>query len=176
MVVTLLGITIDVRLLHALKANIPIEVMPLGMVILCDCELWKAKSPIEVTVSGITVFKLLLTNLFVVVSIMALQFSRESYTVCPASTFSSVKLVFLKGLFSMLVTVLGRVNDFNPGQKSKAPVPMVVNVLGRLILVRSEELKAQDSIVVTPSGNVTSPSPLHDAKANVPIIVVVAGI
>ena len=50
-----------------------------------------AQSPILVTELGIIVFLHPLINVFVAVSIMALQFSRESYTELPLSTFMLVK-------------------------------------------------------------------------------------
>ena len=52
---------------------------------------WNAPSPIEVTELGIIVFLHPLINVFVAVLIMALQFSRESYTELPLSTFMLVK-------------------------------------------------------------------------------------
>ena len=54
-------------------------------------QLENAQSPILVTELGIIVFLHPLINVFVAVSIMALQFSRESYTELPLSTFMLVK-------------------------------------------------------------------------------------
>ena len=73
-----------------------------------------ASSPIEVTELGIIVFSHPLINVFVAVSIMALQFLRESYTELPLSTF-------------MLVKPLHQLN---------APTPISVTELGMLTLVK----------------------------------------
>ena len=50
-----------------------------------------ASDPIRVTVAGITVFLQLAINVFVFVSMMALQLSRESYTLLPAATVILVR-------------------------------------------------------------------------------------
>ena len=73
-----------------------------------------ADLPIEVTELGIIVFIHPLINVFVAVSIMALQFSRESYTELPLSTFMLVK----------------------PLQASNAPLPISVTELGMVTLVK----------------------------------------
>ena len=73
-----------------------------------------ALSPIEVTELGIIVFLHPLINVFVAVSIMALQFSRESYTELSLSTFMLVK----------------------PLQPPNAPRPISVTELGMVTLVK----------------------------------------
>ena len=77
-----------------------------------------ARSPIEVTELGIIVFLHPLINMFVAVSIMALQFSRESYTELPLSTFMLVK----------------------PLQSQNAPSSIEVTELGMVTLVKSLHL------------------------------------
>ena len=81
-----------VKPLQLPNAQSPIEVTELGMVTLVKpLQFSNARSPIEVTELGIIVFLHPLINLFVAVSIMALQFSRESYTELALSTFMLVK-------------------------------------------------------------------------------------
>mgnify|MGYP003432417551 CR=1 FL=1 len=76
-----------------------------------------ALPPIEVTELGIIVFLHPLINVFVAVSIMALQFSRESYTELPLSTFMLVK----------------------PPHLPNAPSPIEVTELGMVTLVKPEQ-------------------------------------
>ena len=77
-----------------------------------------APMPIEVTELGIIVFLHPLINVFVAVSIMALQFSRESYTELPLSTFMLVK----------------------PLQPLNAPSPIEVTELPMVTLVKPVHL------------------------------------
>ena len=80
-----------------------------------------AQSPISVTELGIIVFLHPLINLFVAVSIMALQFSRESYTELPLSTFILVKPLQLpNALLPIEVTELGMVMLVKPLQRLNA--------------------------------------------------------
>ena len=80
-----------------------------------------ARSPIEVTELGIIVFLHPLINVFVAVSIMALQFSRESYTELPLSTFMLVKpLQPPNAPWRIEVTELGMVTIVKPLQCSNA--------------------------------------------------------
>ena len=82
----------EVRPLQLEKALSPMEVTLLGMVTeVRPLQPEKAELPIEVTLLGITVFLVPLINVFVSVSIMALQFSRESYLVLPASTLNEAR-------------------------------------------------------------------------------------
>ena len=93
----------------------PIEVTELGMVTLVKpLQYWNAYLPIEVTDLGMIVFLHPLINVFVAVLIMALQFSRESYTELPLSTFMLVK----------------------PLQASNDPLPIEVTELGMVTLVK----------------------------------------
>ena len=92
MVVTLLGIVTEVKPLQLSKASLPIEVTLLGMgTEVRPLHPEKAASPIEVTLLGMVVFFAPLINVFVAVSIMALQLPRESYFVLPASTLNEVR-------------------------------------------------------------------------------------
>ena len=85
MLVTLLGIVIDVSLLQLEKASFPMLVTLLGIVIEVRPEqLRKARSPMLVTLLGITVFLQPVTSVFVVVSIIALQLFLLSYLVLPS--------------------------------------------------------------------------------------------
>ena len=73
--------------------------------------------PIEVTELGMIVFLHPLINVFVAVSIMALQFSRESYTELALSTFMLVKpLQPQNALKPIEVTELGMVMLVKPLQ------------------------------------------------------------
>ena len=89
---TELGMVTLVRPLQLENALKPIEVTELGMVTLVKpVQPENARLPIEVTELGIIVFLHPLINVFVAVSIMALQFLRESYTELPLSTFMLVR-------------------------------------------------------------------------------------
>ena len=68
--------------------------MCLGIIIdSCFLTLEKAYAPIAVTDSGITVLSHPTINLLDAVSMIALQFSRESYVVFPSSTFIEESLL-----------------------------------------------------------------------------------
>ena len=77
----------------------------------------KAEEPMLVTLLGITVDLHPTINLFVSVSIIALQLSRESYLSLPLST--SIKV--------------------NPEQPEKAEEPMLVTLLGIVTEVKPEQ-------------------------------------
>ena len=68
-----------------------------------------------VILSGITVFLQPVINVFVDVSIIALQLSRESYTIFPDSTIIDSKSI----------------------QPEKAPLPMLLTLLGIVMLFNS---------------------------------------
>ena len=88
MLVTLLGMVMEVRLLQTAKAS----------------------DPIFVTLDGIMVFLHPATNVFEAVSIMALQLLRESYLLLAASTTMELSpLQSEKTSIPMLVTLLGMV-------------------------------------------------------------------
>ena len=90
------------------KASSPIVRTLLGIVIDDVKKRWeKAASPIEVTVLGIIVLIPPAINSFVLVFMMALQLSRESYSGFPSSTFitdNSLQLRYLQVFFYQLFT------------------------------------------------------------------------
>ena len=91
MEVTELGMVTEVRPEQLAKARSPIEVTELGMVTEVRPEQpVKALSPIEVTKLGMIVLLQPTINLFVDVSIIALQLSRESYVPLFLSTVTEV--------------------------------------------------------------------------------------
>ena len=74
------------------------------------------------------------------VSIIALQFSRESYTVLPLSTTMEVREEQPKNEpLPMLVTELGKVMEVREEQPSKAANPMLVTELPMVMEVRAEQ-------------------------------------
>ena len=113
---TELGITTEVKPLQQEKALLPIEVTELGITTeVKPLQPEKASSPISVTELGIIVFLQPLSNLFVAVSIKALQLSLESYTVFPLSTVMLSKPLQQKKAFSPIeVTELGITTDVKP--------------------------------------------------------------
>ena len=115
MVVTLLGMTMDVRLLQPQKAL----------------------SPIQVTLLGITVLLQPYTSVFVPVSIMALQLSRLSYVVFPSSTMiSSNAEQSAKILFPKDVTLFGILIDVRLLQPLNAYDSMAVTLLGIIVFLQ----------------------------------------
>ena len=92
MLVTLLGIVIDAKLEQPAKARSPIVITLSGMVIDAKPEQSRnAPSPILVMLLGMIVFWQPLINVFVFVSIIALQLSRLSYIGLPFSTKIDIK-------------------------------------------------------------------------------------
>ena len=83
--VTLLGIIIAVRA-HCAKASSPIFVTLLGIAIEEKEQPAKATSPMPFIPSSIVVFLHPAMSVLVAVSMIALQFSRLSYTLLPLST------------------------------------------------------------------------------------------
>ena len=138
----------------------------------------KADSPILVTESGITVFLQPNNNLFDTVSIIALQFSRESYTSLPSSTTILVKLVQPpKAHLPISVTEDGITTLVKLVQPSKAPSSISVTVSGISMLVNPvQPLKASCSILLTDDGITTLVNPLQQQKAASPIPVTENGI
>ena len=118
MLITLFGISILVRLLQYENAYEPILVTLFGISILVRLlQPWNADEPMLVTEFGIIVFLHPDINVFVDVFIIALQLSRESYTVFPDSTIIDVKpLQEAKAASPMLVTLLGIVTLVKPLQ------------------------------------------------------------
>jgi hypothetical protein len=100
------------------------------------------------------VFEQPITNLFEAVSIMALQFSRESYmTLLSSTTIVTNPLQPPKAERLMDVTEFGMVTEVKPLQPAKAPSPIVVTLLGMAMEVRPlQPAKALPLIDVIPSG------------------------
>ena len=77
-------------------------------------------------------------NVFVEVSMMALQLFLESYTVLPFST--TIELKFEPPTVpSIYVTLAGIVMEVRPLQPQKAPPPMLVTLFGIVMEVRLEQ-------------------------------------
>ena len=92
MLVTLFGIVILVKPLQPSKAKEPMLVTLLPIVTLDKPrQPLKAQYPMLVTLLGIVVFLQPVINVLVKVAIIALQLSRESYTVFPDSTIIDSK-------------------------------------------------------------------------------------
>ena len=91
--VTELGMVTEASPEQLWKSYSPIEVTELGMVTEVSPEQSrKASEPMEVTELGMVVFLQPTTNVFVDVSIIALQLSRESYMTLFLSTTTEVSL------------------------------------------------------------------------------------
>ena len=102
-----------------MKAKAPIDVTLLGIVNDVRPEQTsKAAYPIDVTLLGITVFSHPAIRVLVAVFMIALQLSRESYTVLPFSTDMDVRPEQApKELASIEVTLLGMVTDVRLEQR-----------------------------------------------------------
>ena len=112
---TLLGISIDVRLEHPENAKLPMFVTLLGIVVFLQ--------PNNIVLRA--------------VSIMALQLLRESYLGLPPSTIMEVRpLHAWKAPSSMDFTLLGIVMDVRPEHPIKAFLPIEVTLLGMVIEFR----------------------------------------
>ena len=100
-----------------------------------------ARSPMLVTPLGIIVVLHPAIKVFDVVSIIALQFSLESYFVFPCATVIEVRPEqFRNATLPMLVTLLGIVMEVRPEQPLNAANPMLVTLLGMVTEVRPEQL------------------------------------
>ena len=92
MLVTLLGMVMEVRSVQPANALLYMDVTLLGMMMeVRPVQPKKATKPMDVTPSGIIVFMQPLINVFVAVSIMALQLFLESYVVLLLSTIMDVR-------------------------------------------------------------------------------------
>ena len=107
MLVTLLGIVMEIRPEQWEKTFSPIDVTLLGIVMEVRPEQWeKALFPIDVTLLGIVVFLHPAINVLDDVSIIALQLLRESYLVFPSSTTMDFRpMQSMKVLTPMLATL-----------------------------------------------------------------------
>jgi hypothetical protein len=143
-----------VKSLQPAKANAPISVTPLGMVI--DVKLLqpeKAETPILLTPSGIFEFLQPATNVLVRVPMIQLQLLRESYKALSLDT-----------------TI-----ELNSQQPSKIPFPMVVTLWGIDIEVKPQNLKALSPMLVTLLGMVIEVSLEQLPKASFPMLVTLLG-
>ena len=113
MVVTLAGIVMEVRSVHSWNAPSLIVVTLLGISMLVKPEQpEKALSPMVVTLLGMIVLRQANISVFVSVSIIPLQLSRESYFGFFDSTLMEVRPVQPeKAEPSMLVTLAGMVME-----------------------------------------------------------------
>ena len=119
MLVTELGIVMEVRAEQTLNAPSPMLVTELGMVV--D---WHP---------AIRVLEAVAT--------VAVQFSRESFTVAPLSSAREVREEqFSNALLPMLVTVLGRMMAVREEHSSNEDHPMLVTELPRDTEVREAQL------------------------------------
>ena len=136
-----------------------------------------AYSPMLVTELRIMVDWHPAIRVLVAVSIMALQFSRESYTVLPLSTTKEVRLSQpLNALSPMLVTELGRVMEVRERQPSNALYPMLVTELGMVMEVREEQLlNALSPMFVKELGRMMEVREEQPAKAAHPMLVTELG-
>jgi hypothetical protein len=112
--------------------------------------------------------------MLVPVSMMALQLSRESYTVFPLSTVIEVKpWQLINGQYPNFFTLLGMVTEVKPSQLPKAFPPISSTLFGMVIEVKPPQLwKAPSPMNVTVLGMVT------EARADLfqkhsPLIIVV---
>jgi hypothetical protein len=139
--VTLPGIATLSKELQALNANNPIVVTPLGIVMLVK-ELHPENEfvPMVVTLLGIIVFLQPKTNVFVVVSIIALQLSLESYTEFPSSTTMFDKELLLPKEPLIWVTFLGIVIEVREEQFLNVLNPMKFTLRGINIVVKDVQL------------------------------------
>ena len=129
MLVTLLGMMMEAKLVHPSNAT----------------------SPMLVTLLGITVELQPRINVFVAVSIMALQLFLESYTVFPFSiTMLKREKQPTNASSPMLVMLLGMVMDAKPLQPLNAKFPMFVTLFGMVMVVKLEQfMNAHPPMFVT---------------------------
>ena len=141
-------------------------------------QLEKALSPMLVTLLGITDVEHPTIKVLLLVSIIALQPLRESYTVFPSATMISMRLLQPeKRALPISITLLGIVIVVRLLQYPKATSPMLVTLSGILMVVRPlQSLKAVAPMLVTLSGMVIEVRLLQPKKAALPIVVTPLGI
>jgi hypothetical protein len=136
-----------------------------------DWQSEKAISPIVITLSGIMVFWQPQIRVFVLVSIIALQFSRLSYTVLPSATTMAVSaLQPLKAHSPILFTPFPITMEVREEQPQKASSPILVILSGITIEIKDVQLKAPFPILWTLSGIAMAVSSQQPAKALAPIL------
>lgn len=141
MQVTSSGIFISLKLIHSRKADCPMLVTPSGMTVF-----WHPK-----------------ISVLLFVSINALQFSRLSYAVFPASTFIvSRPLHSPNARYPISTTPFGIINSFKLLQPLNALPCISVTSSGRLISFKLLQFSnAQAWIHLTPSGRLMLINPLQ---------------
>lgn len=143
--VTELGIVMDSSLEHPKKAHSPIVVTNSGIVMdIREQQPKNASSPIVVMVLGMMVRQQPAINLFVFVSMIALQSSLASYFLLFGATVRLVSPEHLeKTPLPIVVTESGIVTDVSPEHPEKAPSPIVVTESGIVMDPSTEQsLKA----------------------------------
>ena len=163
---------------HPSNACDPITVTKSGILtLLSEVQPRKALSLIFVTDSGIIVDPQPVIRVFVLVSIKALQPSRESYTGLPsATTILSSEVQPRKAPHPISVTDLGITTLSSEVQPLKAPHPISVTDLG--ITTFSSEVQpsnARISITVTESEIITFSSEVQPSNARALITVTESG-
>ena len=128
MLVTEFEIVIDVRDEQPSNALLPMRVTEFEIVIdVRDEQPSNAATPMLVTELGMMVDWHPAIRVLEAVSIMALQFSRESYIVLPLSTTMEVREEQPWNVyFPLLVTELGMVMEVREEQPPNANIPMLV--------------------------------------------------
>ena len=116
-----------------------------------------------VTDEGMVVVLQPATRVLLAVSIIALQLSRESYFVLPASTLMLVKPVQRSNAYlPKLVTDEGMLTLVRPVQSLNAPCPMLVTDEGMVMLVKPVQREnAEPPMLVTDEGMVMLVRPVH---------------
>ena len=167
---------IDDKLVQPRNANGSILVTPEGMMIEVSSEkLLNALLPILVTVLGIIVLLQPRISVFVAVSMMALQLSRESYLVFSTETLIEDNPVQpLKALAFMAVTLEGMFTEVRPMQPWNALSPILVTPEGMSIEVRPKQpLNILLPMLVNPVGIVVRP--VQPWNALYPMLVTLEG-
>ena len=136
-----------------------------------------------VTLPGMIVALHPVIKVLVEVSMIALQFSRESYTgLLPSTTIEDRFGQPLNGLpshvpFPILVNPSGIVIVVRPVQPEKALFPMLVTPSGSVMDVKPvQSLKTLSPILVNPSGSVMEVRPVQPQKASLSMLVTSSGI
>ena len=120
-----------------------------------------------VTLLGIIVFLHPAMIVLDAVSIIALQSSRESYTLLPLSTFIFVNSVHIPNAdWPIVVTLLGMVIEVSLSHPTNASLPMLTTLLGMVTDVRRwQPRNAAEAMLVTLLGMITEVRLLHSQNA-----------
>ena len=152
MVVTLLGMVMEVRPEQPKNALLPMLVTLLGIMVFLHPNM---------------------SELFDVLMI-ALQLLRESYSVLPGSTMMEVRPEQAPNtLLPMLVTLLGMVMEVRPEQPENASSPMLVTSSPNMI--SSIDVNLLNELSIFLQSNVTDVRPEQPENALSPILVTLLG-